>query len=269
MKNLFTPELKEIALGILSEVADFCEKNDIRYYLVCGTALGAVRHNGFIPWDDDIDIGMPRPDYERFAQMYHSEAFPLYTNQRDKKYPYTFGKVCDSKTILIEKNIQKPYPMGVYIDIFPMDGLPDDPQKRKKHLSRVDWHLRVLSWKRISTQKKIGSIHKIIQCIAKLVLAPIPISTLIRRFEKSLKRYDYESGKYVGHLVTRSYWGKTEKPREIFEPYYKHPFEDCEFRVPRDYHQYLTLEYGSYMELPPKEKQVTHHGFDAYWKSET
>ena len=129
MKKVSDSELKTIELEILREVAAFCDMHDVRYYLVCGTALGAVRHDGFIPWDDDIDLGLPRPDYERFLSLFRSEKYTVLDSRFDDRYPYAFAKVSDNATCLVE-NIAQPFPMGVYIDLFPIDGLPANEAER-------------------------------------------------------------------------------------------------------------------------------------------
>ncbi len=259
-------ELKQIAFAILSDVASFCDRRHIQYYLVCGTALGAVRHGGFIPWDDDVDIGMPRPDYERFLAEYPSERYRLAHAGVDPDYPYAFAKVCDPETILIE-NIAHPCKLGVYIDIFPIDGLPDTETEQKKHLKRIDWDLRILAWKRISRSKKVGFLHKLVQIAAKALLSFVPVSVLVARVDRDVRRYPYESCKNVGHLTTCAIWGSDVKPRRVFEPPVKHRFESGEFWLPGNYDEYLRLEYGDYMKLPPEEKRVAKHDFAAYWKS--
>lgn len=264
MTEITNEELKRISLDILLDVKDYCERHCLQYYLVCGTALGAIRHNGFIPWDDDIDIGMPRPDYEKFLAGYRSETCYLLDPRSGRNYPYAFAKVCDKRTVLVEK-IENPFPMGVYIDVFPIDGIPSDPKKQKQHLTKIDWDLRFISWKRISREKKLDRVHKLIQTVAKTVLAPVPFSVLIDRLDRDLKSVPYETSEFVGHLATKAYWGSDCKPKAIFEPPVKHAFEDREFCVPGDYDGYLTLEYGDYRKLPPVEKQVSHHDFVAYW----
>ena len=265
MTELTIPELKETSYSILCDVVDFIEQHSLTYFLVCGTALGAIRHNGFIPWDDDIDIAMPRPDYERFLGLYHSDSYYLVDSRSGKKYPYAFAKVCDKRTVLIE-HITKPFPLGVYIDVFPIDGIPSSASEQKRYLKLIDWDLRMLSWKRISTEKKLDRVHKIIQFIAKSVLAPFPVSVFVRKLDNDLRRYSYDDCEYVGHLATKAYWGNDLKPKRVFYPPIKHLFEDKEFNVPGNFDEYLKLEYGDYMKLPPTEKQIPHHDFFAYWK---
>lgn len=264
-QGLSNEEIKKVGLGILSDVADFCEKNGIEYCLVCGTALGAVRHNGFIPWDDDIDIGMPREDYERFLESYRSENYRLCDTRFDRKYPYAFAKVCDNQTVLLE-NIADPCDMGVYIDVFPIDGLPEDEALRRQHIKRIDWDMRLIAWKRISWDKKVGAVHKIIQVLAKSILYVIPMRVLVRKLDNDVKRYPYAKSRYVGHMVTKAIWGSDVKPREMFENPVAHVFEDREFRVPGQVNAYLRQEYGDYMQLPPEDKRVAKHDFIAYYK---
>ena len=263
--ELKNDEIKKIGLEILSDVADFCDKNSIRYYLACGTALGAIRHNGFIPWDDDVDIAMPRTDYERFIALYRSDRYSLRDARFDKKYPYAFAKVCDDRTILIE-NIENPCDLGVYIDIFPIDGLPKNGAACARHMKRIDWDLRILAWKRIGKDKKVGLLHKAIQIIAKTVLLPVPVWTLVKKLDRDVRMYDYESAEHVGLLVGRAFCGSDIKEKELFGEPIKHRFEDREFWVPGQVDKYLASEYGDYMQLPPKEKQIAKHDFVAYYK---
>lgn len=265
-KEEVTPEqVKAIAYSILTDVAEFCEQNGIQYSLACGTALGAIRHNGFIPWDDDVDICMPRADYERFLDMYASKQYALYDTRYQKNYPYAFAKVCDRNTVLIE-HIEEPCKFGVYIDIFPIDGLPKSEALRKKHMKKLDWGFRLLAWKRMPRNMKLDIPHKLILLAAKSVLHIVPIRFLLRKLEYDVKRYSYTRSDYVGHLVSPAPWGVDVKPKRIFENPVRHVFEDREFFVPGNVDEYLTLEYGDYMQLPPKEKQVAKHDFVAYYK---
>lgn len=260
MKELSSSELKKIEFEMLKNVAEFCEASGIMYFLACGTALGAIRHNGFIPWDDDVDIAMPRPDYERFVNTYKSEMYEIIDSRFDEAYPYAFAKVSDKGTVLIE-NIAKPFPMGVYIDVFPIDGMPNNEEERQKHLNKIEWYTRLLSWKRISKTKKVGMIHKIFQLIAKALLSPVSIKTLVSWLDREVKRYTFENSEYVGHLTTKATWGNDTKPKYIFAQPIKHKFETAEFNLPVFFDEYLTLEYGNYMSLPPEEKRISLHDF--------
>ena len=127
LRKIGSDDIKRISLDILIDVASFCERNNIRYYLACGTLLGAVRHKGFIPWDDDVDIMMPRPDFIRFMDLYESDRFKGYWPSEGRYY---YGKVYDPKTIKYEKgyDYKKYQPLGVDVDIFPLDGMVNDEE---------------------------------------------------------------------------------------------------------------------------------------------
>lgn len=258
-------QVKAIAYDILADVGEFCEKHRIQYSLACGTALGAIRHNGFIPWDDDVDICMPRGDYERFLDMYASDRYAIYDTRYQKNYPYAFAKVCDRGTVLTD-DIDKPCKFGVYIDVFPIDGLPKNEVLRKKHMKKLGWDMRLVAWKRMARNKKLDIGHMLILLMAKSILHVVPLRCLLRKLEYDVKKYSYTRSEYVGHLVSPSPWGTDIKPKAVFENPVRHIFEDREFFVPGDADKYLTLEYGDYMQLPPKEKQVAKHDFIAYYK---
>ncbi len=258
-------QIKMISYRILKDVADFCESHGIQYYLACGTALGAIRHGGFIPWDDDVDISMPRGDYERFLDMYQSERNVIFDTRYCKNYPYGFAKVCDRNTVVIE-HIEEPCKFGVYVDIFPIDGLPNDAKLCRKHMKKLHWDFRVLAWKRMPRDKDLDIPHKIILVLAKSVLHIVPIRFLLRKLEYDVKKYSYTRSNYVGHLVSPSPWGSDIKPKRVFENPVRHRFEDREFFVPGQVDEYLRLEYVDYMQLPPEEKRVAKHDFVAYYK---
>lgn len=265
MRQVTSQEIKEISFHILEDVAEFCDAHSIRYFLVCGTALGAVRHNGFIPWDDDVDIGMPRPDYIRFLLNYQSDNYVLCSSDRDKKYPYPFSKVCDFRTELIE-NISHPCRLGVYIDVFPIDGLPQEEITCRRHLRQIEWMQKLLTWKRIPLRKEKKLHYLVLHFATKCVLSLFPISFLVNRLERSLCKYPYASSEFVGHFVTKSYWGNDIKPRYLFDNPIRHKFESTELWLPGGFDEYLRLEYGDYLKLPPVEKRVSNHDFVAYWK---
>jgi len=126
-------ELRQIQMGILDHVHQFCEAHGLRYFLSSGTLIGAVRHQGYIPWDDDIDIYMPREDYEQFLQSYHDDngVYRAINPTTESHYYYTFAKVVDQRTRMVETETQG-YEIGVYMDIFPVDYVSDDPQERER-----------------------------------------------------------------------------------------------------------------------------------------
>ena len=147
-------EIKKIELDILRAFRSFCEKNSLRYFLAYGTLLGAVRHGGFIPWDDDIDVAMPRTDYERFLKEFRDERYEVYDLSK-KGYFYPFAKLCDTTTVLIEEMSVK-NSIGVYIDIFPMDGIADNDQSQHSKAKRL---MKLQQHKCISLRTLISMPH--------------------------------------------------------------------------------------------------------------
>lgn len=273
MRKIELEELKKIELDILKNVAKFCDENNIRYYLAGGTLLGAIRHKGFIPWDDDIDIIIPRPDYERFETLYTkniNQKYKLISLNTNNEYIYTFAKVYNTDTILFENIIRHSGQFGVYIDIFPMDGLPSDIEESDKHFQRQMFWWKIygrcvmkLFQKRKNLLKTIvGPFFDILHIICINLIGK---QKLLKYIESDSKKYDFATSEFVG-VIGGSY-GKRERMHcNIFKEDVTIEFENEMFKAPKGYHEYLTNLYGDYMTPPPLEKQKSHHIFDAYWK---
>ena len=141
-------ELKQLELDIMKQFDAYCEKHDLRYYLYAGTLIGAVRHKGFIPWDDDIDVVMPRPDYEKLQLLLEKEPISpnikLVNAKNYDLYPFPFLKLTDTRTSGIAKYMPKNYRMGVWIDVFPLDGLPENKEERDAHVAHLQKKIRKL-----------------------------------------------------------------------------------------------------------------------------
>lgn len=175
-KQLTTEEVKKMNLDILSVVADFCEKNGLRYWLYYGTLIGAIRHNGYIPWDDDIDIIMPRPDYEKFLKSFNQTSGSKYQVIEDRitpGYHTTFAKVHNPKTI-IESEFSNEMAFGVFIDIFPFDGVKDAKQSKCAKII-----LKLLSAKDNKWWRKRKLISNIGLYVFKIIMLPIPVNYLL------------------------------------------------------------------------------------------
>ena len=267
MKEICLDELKKIEVGILTYIDDVCKTNGLRYSLSAGTLLGAVRHNGFIPWDDDIDIMMPRPDYDRFvdAVMKEDGKYKILSPKQEDYY-YNFSKVVDSETTLEEINYQPISGMGVYLDVFPLEGMPSDADICKKHFNEIS-----------KLRKRINSFSFCKPKIRKNMIAYLKTLLLYsknkhstplkyqKEYEKLVRKYDYNASEYI--YMTGGIYGKREiLPKSYFEIYEKVMFENREFMAIKEHNLYLTSLYNDYMKLPPKEKQVTHHNFVAQYK---
>ena len=257
-------DLKRIELEILEVIDKFCNENDIEYFLDSGTLLGAVRHKGFIPWDDDIDLIMPRKDYNKFKKLFNAanDRYKFLTYDLCDDYYYLFGKVVDTNTTLVEDiGRQRIANFGVYVDIFPIDGLPDN-SFRKKLLREKMWLLRAM-WddSLIKKPRKNDIVRKIRFKVSHMV----GWKRLCKAIDKTIRKIDYRDVKYSGNIIAAS--KKTRQVRsEVFRTHTLLKFEGKEFRAPIGYKEYLKELYGDYMKLPPKEKQVSNHVFSAAMK---
>ena len=246
-------KLQKIELKMFEMFVHICEEENLQYYLLGGTLLGAVRHKGFIPWDDDIDVGMPRGDYERFllcAPKYLPKQYFLQTYKTDKEYPFPFAKIRDTKTVYKEtalSNLQMNH--GVWIDIFPLDFAPIFP-------FWFDVYHRFLQ-KRVSCRfvMKTTLKQKIFQLLSYLV-CPSWRKSVERRDE--LIRSWWKNIQLAGNLG--GVYGKKEiMPTEWFGDGVMLEFEHLLVKGPAQYHKCLTQLYGYYMRLPPIEKRIVRH----------
>lgn len=266
MVEVTADELKQIEINLLKSLDNFCRVNGIKYFIHGGTLLGAVRHKGFIPWDDDIDISMPREDYDKFISISNKIDcnFEFRCFEKSKSYIYAFGKAYDKDTVLIE-NGRSGNHLGVYIDIFPLDMLPDNLQKAKKYVKKchfLTWFQMIATeeqFKKAKT-KKTTFVKKVIRPFVRLFGYRYWVNRLIK---KSKKYYGIES-KYISNIVSPNYINVYEK--SWFEETVRLPFENIEVNAPVGYKELLTTMYGDYMQLPPEEKRVTHHDFIVYRK---
>lgn len=257
-------ELKESVLGIMDELDRFCRKNGIRYYLLGGTMLGAVRHKGFIPWDDDIDVGMFREDYEKFCGQFYSEkGYELKCIQRDKQYYLPFAKLIDPR-ISLHEEVYKAPEIGAYVDIFQLDYIEkDSPQVAAFYGSGLKKTLEDLKYMQL---RKDRSLWKNALILAGRVMYPRSLQMIAKdRDDRAVALSCTGPTAWVSN--PHGAWGLKEVvPAHCFADVKEYPFEGRCYFGPTDYHTYLSSLYGDYMTPPPLEKRVTHHSFTAIWK---
>lgn len=261
-EQLSLDEIREIQLNILKSVADFCDKNNIKYFLCAGTMLGAIRHKGFIPWDDDVDIMIPRPDYERLKNNFSIPDLKFYDHEIIPEFDKPYGKISDLSTIVIEDVITD-YHIGVNIDVFPIDGTPADDFWLKIHLLKIKFWRNILNLKQIKISKSRAIYKNFFLVIGRMIFYVVPKKSVIRRIISQAKRFSYISSRNSG-IIVWGYGRKEVMDKIIFEETIDVQFENNTYNGHKFYDQYLRNLYGNYMQLPPVEKQITHHKYKAY-----
>ncbi len=266
MKVIEQEELKKMQLGILKKVDVYCRKHSIQYFLAYGTLLGAVRHKGYIPWDDDIDIAMNRVDYTQFISGFSDEYLKVYSLGSSKHCRFPFAKVYDSRTSVFEGSFKKTSAFGVNIDIFPIDTVPDDKKEREKLIKKARFW-QMFSKIKLSRVSGIMTMKQNLIIIpGRILLAAVPLTYMAKKIEAISSSLICVESNYVGFMV----WGYGEREmfkKELFSETVDLPFEDMIAPVPKEYDKVLTSLFGSYMEYPPLDKQVSHHDFVAFWKA--
>lgn len=232
----------------------------LRYYLICGSALGAVKYGGFIPWDDDVDVGMPRADYDIFCRL-APDKLPddifLQTYQSERCFPSIYAKMRNSNTTCIEETASKlPINHGVFIDIFPLDGYP------QKHLEQY-----CLEFKKHLYIRLLGTVYsrnswwkeKIMKCIRELVTKSYA-GKLADAYTKMISSYPYDGSEIIANHG--NWQGKLDySPKTVFGNGVDAEFENITVKIPEQYEAYLTKKYGDFWKDPPAERQMSHHVF--------
>lgn len=264
-KAIDSEEHKRYQLEILREVDSFCKENNIHYYLMYGSLIGAVRHKGIIPWDDDIDICMTRNNYDRFLSVFPSDkSNGIYVREQtvESKFPFYYAKVCMSNTHAFEPIDNGQFDVGISIDLFPLDPIPSDKKKRKKILRRV----RFYRFKLIP--------HVIDYTVNRPWYKKVCLSVMNRLFKKEAFYYIQRIRKIMSSLddndteliteIMTPYGESAIFPKSWFNESINLTFEELSISVPKKYDNILSQLYGDYMVPPPVEKQISHHSCDAY-----
>ena len=271
MVKLNKDDLKALALEVLCEIRDICRKNGIAYSLTGGTLIGAVRHGGFIPWDDDIDIMMPRPDYDRFIELVRSggKCFNLYSYEScGDDYWYPFAKACRKNTKIVEKSIvDSNITLGVYVDIFPIDGAGNSffGAKLRCKLFKILHGLKLTkNWTCYRRSKIRSWYYEPLRFACYLIGKLFSKHFLNKMLDKFLRAKPYDKCAYAGRM-SGDYGSREIMKKYLFDTKTTVVFEGEEFDAVADYDSFLRSLYGDYTVLPPEHKRVTHHDFEVYW----
>ncbi len=264
-KFFSTREIQLEEKKILDEVVKFLDKNKIKYILCGGTLLGAIRHKGFIPWDDDIDIAIPRPDYNKLQNIIKQNnrlGDNLYFHSYElKNLNMPFTKVYNHEIGIYDWRYSDKYEKYLWIDIFPIDGLPSEDKENILLFKKRDKLKKIMMYRKMSmkyifiNRKKI--FNNIIKFIIKIIYNILP-ERLITSKIIELNNNNYDNSNYAGVYV----WGYGPRERmekSIFEEYIDVSFEGTKYKSIKDYDKYLTNIYGDYMKLPPIDERITHN----------
>ena len=259
LKPISGEDLKKIELDILLDIDRFCKENGLRYFLAYGTLIGAVRHKGFIPWDDDIDINMPRKDYdwliENFNTLCAGSKYRL-ISPFSKRSKHSFVKIIDTQTVKIEPGLDyKGDYLGIDIDIFPLDGEPENDAAFEKWYDRL---MKVYKWYGYCLMEPKGSLKRSIG-VRLIRLVTGGRVRLLKKAAKLHSKYPYENAEYVGAVECAFNSKGNRFKKEWFGEILETDFEGHKLWIPAGYYEILSSVYGDYMKLPPVEKQVTHH----------
>lgn len=255
MKKLTLDEIKTFEINILDYIVEVCNKNHIQYYLGYGTLLGAIRHNGFIPWDDDVDLVMMREDYDRFLMVALDNPHPRFKvlSPKEKGYFYTFVKVVDTKTKVFEKEVEQMPDNGVWVDIFPLDNVKTPNSLHTKLCYLLNKCRAAAIYRRFPKEKGISYLKW-------RFCKTIGYSIFLRFFLMICDKYRNRKCQYVS-VISNPYKNMFEK--SIFEKTTTVGFEGKMYVAPLEYEKWLTLLYGDYMKLPCEADRITHR-IEAY-----
>ena len=254
---------QERLLVMLDYFHNFCIENNLRYYVIGGTALGTARHQGFIPWDDDVDVGMPRVDYEKMKKLVNNKQFGNYYFEyygKKKDYVYPYCKMYDISTTLIE-NTRYKTKRGIYIDIFPLDGVGDTKKEALINFRKIDRLINLFETKVCAIRKG----RKLYKNMAILLMRLIPEflisrNRLIKKIEKNSKKYNFDKANYIANFAGNWHEKEIFERRVLGKPS-EYMFEDIKVMGPENIDDFLTGVYGDWRTPPPIEKQVTHHDY--------
>ena len=254
-------QLQKKELDMLLYVDQFCTEHDLTYFLCGGCCIGTVRNGGFIPWDDDVDVFMPRTDYERIKKLWKNNGkYSIQYPQKDVRTATQALVICDEETTFI-RTCQKDLDIkhGIFLDVLPLDGCPTGWRRKMQKLWALLYGLYVV-------ENAPVNHGRFLQLLGKIGLILVPVHSLRYRLwrfcEKKMSQYPIEQCDFITELCAGTHYMQNEYPKHCFDHAVRMSFEGHMMNMPVDYDTYLRIAFGNYMELPPKEKQVSHHAWE-------
>lgn len=285
MRLMTSDEFKKCELDALKKIDSICLDNGFRYYLAFGTLLGAVRHKGFIPWDDDVDVWLPRPDYEKFLHFCINNEETIYPYKiahysNNSSYCMAMARFFDQRTKVVENHVRE-CGLGVFIDIYPLDGCGNTEEESLKVFLKNKARRFLVGIGAPSTFEAShnGAVKNIVKYLCYKYANMRGISKLLYQMDMESMKHKYVEEKYIASTVWAIYrrgkgksgWIGTSNSVDIFKKEWfdksmRMQFEDAEVSIPWKYDEILTNRYGDYMSLPPVSEQKGHHDTMAYFK---
>ena len=260
VKSMATYEIRPLQLKILETllaIDEVCQKHNLRYYIIAGTLLGAMRHKGFIPWDDDIDIAMPRSDYDKLlahCKEWLPAQYELICAENDTNYPHPFAKIQNADTTLIEREHMN-YLGGIYIDVFPLDGVPENRIARRWHFIKYKFYVKALYF---TYRNPYRHGHGPSSWLPLLCRKLFTVEGIQKKMRAIMTSHDYDKSKYV---VDHDDGLKGVMERSVLGTPSPIKFENATVMGVEHPHDYLQQKYGEYMVVPPHTKQLQHNFF--------
>ena len=274
MRKLTMAEVQKKAVDILVYIDKICRENNLKYTIFYGSLIGVERHRGFIPWDDDIDIVMPRPDYEKLIKLLkHDSNYKLLSFETREKFRYPFAKVVDPQTVAKTKQFfsGEEEDLGVFVDVFPIDGIPDSKEERQVLREETEnYRLNLMDTLGLSYARSFN----VAKAMIKLVVRYPHHKKLMKignnvywqnKYQEAAKKIALDETQTCGYLEwIHIHWGVF--PTQWFESYEDVEFEGHKVMAIKNRRDFLTLRYGDYMTMPPENERITHHPYDFYEK---
>ena len=260
-------KVQDLTINTLNVFIEFCEKHKLRYYFTGGALIGVIRHRGFIPWDDDIDIGMPRKDFDRFHDLLKTEmpyGFGLCNRFTDPNWHFAMSQFIDLESVIEINLAEKPREAHIWIDVFPIDGLPSNKIARWFRVKNILIHRYLVQIAHIATQVDSRRERPWYEKCVLNVFKVIPVGKLINtnkvldHLEKVLRKTDFYSSEYCGNMLGR-YREREVVLTKWFGKPINGPFENRVVMIPEDSNSILKSLYGDYMKLPPEKERVAHN----------